>query len=252
MKQAIVVVSFGTTFPQAMRAIEGIEQAVERRCKQKIFRAFTSKIVRRRLLERDRIAVPAPRTLFAELIAQGYTTILCLPTHVIPGIEYETLLTDAAAFPQVHVAKPLLWAEADYVSCVRAVMHSIPPRADGEALLLMGHGTAHFANAAYCQLEHTFRTQGYADVYVGTVEGYPSLKHILPQLQAAGIHKAMLMPFMTVAGDHARNDLAGADEASWKSRLEARGFETRTVLKGLGEIPEIAAQFAAHLDSISS
>lgn len=250
MKQAIVVVSFGTTFPQAMPAIEGIEQAVQRRCGQKVFRAFTSKIVRRRLWERDHIAIPDPHTLFSDLTAQGYLSILCLTTHVIPGIEYETLLSDAAAFPQVHIARPLLWAQSDYTTCVHAVMNNIPPRANDEALVLMGHGTEHFANAAYCQLEHTFRTQGYANVYVGTVEGYPTLEHILPQLQAARTKKVMLMPFMIVAGDHARNDLSSSEPDSWKSQLEARGFQTRTVLKGLGEIPAIADQFAGHLDML--
>ena len=248
MKQAIAVVSFGTTVPRAMSAIEGIERAAARRCGQTVFRAFTSHFVRKRLRERDHIDIPDPRTLFTRLIQQGYSSILCLPTHVIPGIEYEALLADAAAFPQVRVAKPLLWSEADYVTCVHALMHSIPPRADGEALVLMGHGTEHFANAAYCQLEHTFRTQGYANVYVGTVEGYPTLAHILPQLHAAGIQTVLLAPFLTVAGDHAQNDLAGDAPDSWKSQLEADGFAVRTQLKGLGELPEIAEIFAGHLD----
>ena len=46
------------------------------------------------------------------------------------------------------------------------------------------------------------------------------------------------MPFMLVAGDHAKNDMAGDDEASWKNRLEREGFETEVILKGLGESPE--------------
>lgn len=250
MKHAVVVVSFGTTFPQAMPAIEGIEQAVERRCGQKVFRAFTSKIVRRRLKERDGIDIPDPHTLFAQLTEQGYDEITCLSTHVIPGVEYEMLLADAAQFPCVKVAKPLLWSESDYDTCVHAVMQSIPPRRDSEALVLMGHGTDHFANAAYCQLERKFRTEGYANVHVGTVEGYPTLDSIIPQLQANGTNKIMLMPFMIVAGDHARNDLSGDDDDSWKSQLEALGMETRTVLKGLGEIPAIADMFAGHLETV--
>lgn len=250
MKHAVVVVSFGTTFPQAMPAIEGIEQAVARRSGERVFRAFTSKIVRKRLLARDGIEVPDPHTLFTQLTEQGYDSISCLSTHVIPGVEYDMLLADAAQFPCVRVAKPLLWSESDYDACVHAVMESIPPRRDSEALVLMGHGTDHFANAAYCQLEHKFRTEGFANVHVGTVEGYPSLEHIIPQLQADGTRRVMLMPFMIVAGDHARNDLSGDEEDSWKSQLEALGFETRTVLKGLGEIPAIADKFAGHLKTI--
>lgn len=249
MKHAVVVVSFGTTFPQAMPAIERLEQAAARRTGQPVFRAFTSKIVRRRLRERDGVDIPDPHTLFTQLVEQGYDSIFCLSTHVIPGIEYDMLLTDAAQFPCVNVAKPLLWSESDYDACVKAVMENIPPRRDSEALVLMGHGTEHFANAAYCQLERKFRTEGYANVHVGTVEGYPSLDSILPQLQADGTRRVMLMPFMIVAGDHARNDLSGDGEDSWKSQLEAHGMETRTVLRGLGEIPAIAEQFAAHLET---
>ena len=247
MKQAMVVVSFGTSVPEAMKAIENVERTAEQVCGQPVYRAFTSRIIRKKLRERDGIDIPDPHTLFEHLIAQGYDSIHCLTTHVIAGIEYEQLCADAAQFPQVHMARPLLWSESDYDACVHAVMHNIPARRENEALLLMGHGTEHFANAAYCELEHKFRTEGYANVYVGTVEGYPQLDSIIPQLQAAKIKRIVLMPFLIVAGDHARNDLSGDAPDSWKSQLEALGFETRTVLMGLGENPEIAQKFAGHL-----
>ncbi|MCD8356028.1 MAG: sirohydrochlorin cobaltochelatase [Clostridia bacterium] len=250
MKQAIAVISFGTSLPEAMPAIEGIERAVENHCGQKIYRAFTSGFIRKKLKARDGMDISDPQTLFTQLTNEGYDTILCLATHVIPGIEYERLCTTAAAFPQVRMAKPLLWSESDYDTCVHAVMESIPPRKNGEALVLMGHGTEHFANAAYAQLEHKFRTEGYTNVYVGTAEGYPMLETVIPQLQADGIREIMLMPFLIVAGDHARNDLCGDDANSWKSRLESLGFTTRTVCKGLGEIPAIAQTFAEHLNTM--
>lgn len=250
MKQAIVVVSFGTSVPEAMQAIENIERAAEQVCGQPVHRAFTSRIIRRKLRERDGMDIPDPHTLFEQLCRQNYERILCLTTHVIPGIEYEQLCADAAAFPQVHMAHPLLWSQSDYDVCVHAVMQHVPPCAEHEALLLMGHGTEHFANAAYCELEHKFRTAGYSQVYVGTVEGYPQLDSIIPQLQAAKIQKVLLMPFMIVAGDHARNDLSGDAPSSWKSQLEALGFETQTILTGLGELPEIAKKFASHLQEV--
>jgi sirohydrochlorin cobaltochelatase len=52
---------------------------------------------------------------------------------------------------------------------------------------------------------------------------------------------------MLVAGDHALNDLAGKDADSWKSRLEKQGCTCYCILHGLGEIPEVAAYFAASL-----
>lgn len=248
MKQAVVVISFGTSVPEAMHAIESIEQAVANLCGQQIYRAFTSRFIRKKLYQRDGIDIPDPQTLFTQLVEQGCEEIHCICTHVIPGIEYEQLCADAAAFPQVHMAKPLLWSQADYIACVHAVMDSIPPQKENEAVLLMGHGTIHFANAAYCQLEHTFHTEGFSHVYVGTVEGYPTLDCIIPQLKANGIRQVMLMPFMIVAGDHARNDLAGTQPDSWKSRLEAAGFSTHMLYRGLGELPAIAQLLASHLN----
>ena len=47
------------------------------------------------------------------------------------------------------------------------------------------------------------------------------------------------MPLMLVAGDHAKNDLAGNDGDSWKSILMARGFDVGLKLEGLGSMPEV-------------
>ena len=55
------------------------------------------------------------------------------------------------------------------------------------------------------------------------------------------------MPLMIVAGDHARNDLAGAEADSWDSLLQAEGFETEVFLKGMGEMDGIAQLFVEHL-----
>ena len=52
---------------------------------------------------------------------------------------------------------------------------------------------------------------------------------------------------MSVAGDHARNDMAGPEEDSWKSILEKEGFTVQTILKGTGEYDAIAALWVAHL-----
>lgn len=47
MKQAMVVVSFGTSVPEAMKAIENIERTAEQVCGQPVYRAFTSRIIRK-------------------------------------------------------------------------------------------------------------------------------------------------------------------------------------------------------------
>lgn len=60
------------------------------------------------------------------------------------------------------------------------------------------------------------------------------------------VRRVELRPLMTVAGDHAKNDLAGDEEDSWRRRLEAEGYETACVLTGLGEYPAVRALFVEH------
>ena len=64
--------------------------------------------------------------------------------------------------------------------------------------------------------------------------------------ECQGVRRVLLTPFMLVAGDHANNDMAGPDPDSWKSVLEADGYEVTCRVAGLGEYPGIRAIFAAH------
>ena len=118
---------------------------------------------------------------------------------------------------------------------------------DDEMLVLMGHGTDHHANSAYPTLEYTFHALGYNQVLVGTVESFPELKNVMAKLEISGKKKVVLMPFMLVAGDHAKNDMAG-EEDSWKSELEDAGYEVRVIMKGLGEFEGIRKIFTEHLE----
>jgi len=52
---------------------------------------------------------------------------------------------------------------------------------------------------------------------------------------------------MAVAGDHARNDMAGNGPDSWKSLLGKEGFTVEPVLRGTAEIPEIVDLWVDHL-----
>jgi sirohydrochlorin cobaltochelatase len=84
-------------------------------------------------------------------------------------------------------------------------------------------------------------------VYVATVEGYPTVNDLLPKLRETKARKVYLMPLMAVAGDHARNDMAGNEPDSWKSVLTKNGYVCETVLKGTAEYPEIVDVWLDHL-----
>ena len=142
---------------------------------------------------------------------------------------------------------PLLTAAEDYAALGRALMEALPAQRADTAVLYMGHGSEHQANSAYALMEYAFHDLGRKDVVIGTVEGYPGFGEALRRLkERPQVRRVELRPLMTVAGDHAKNDLAGDEEDSWRRRLEAEGYETVCVLTGLGEHPAVRALFVEH------
>ena len=55
------------------------------------------------------------------------------------------------------------------------------------------------------------------------------------------------MPFMSVAGDHARNDLAGEEADSWKSVFTRAGIRCVPFLKGTAEFDAVVDIWVDHL-----
>ena len=252
-KKALLVVSFGTSFDEALPAIVNIEETCKKAFPEyDFFRAFTSGMIIRKLKKTRQQIIHSPEEIMEQLAGAGYEEVICQPTHIINGMEYEKMMNMLAPYkakiPLIRVGTPLLTEEEDYKKACEIVMKEIKlPMAEDEAFVLMGHGTEHFANSAYCQFENMLRDLGYENTYVGTVEGFPGLDYVIRRLKLRQIKKVYLMPLMIVAGDHARNDLAGAEEDSWDSILKAAGFETQIILKGLGEIDAIAEMFVEHL-----
>jgi sirohydrochlorin cobaltochelatase len=97
----------------------------------------------------------------------------------------------------------------------------------------MGHGTEHYANATYSELEHMMHDEGYENAFVGTVEGFPTIDNAITEVTAYGATKVVLYPFMVVAGDHANNDMAGDEADSWKTAFMNAGFEVECRIEGL-------------------
>ena len=196
--------------------------------------------------------VPTVYEVMKRLVAEGYEEVICQPTHIINGLEYDKMMNMLLAYkdqiPTIKVGTPLLTEEEDYKEACEIVMQELEkPLAKDEAFVFMGHGTEHFANSAYSQFENMLRDLGHESTYVGTVEGFPSLDYVIRRLKIRDIKKVYVMPLMIVAGDHAQNDLAGEDPDSWMNRLSSEGYEVTPVLKGLGEYPEIRRILIDHV-----
>lgn len=255
MKKAILVVSFGTSYEETRKkTIDCIEQEIQAAYPEyQVYRAWTSKMIMKKLKARDGIHIMNVREAMEQMEKDGIEEVIVQPTHVMNGYENDLMTEDAKAysshFSRVAIGAPLLTSMEDQTRIIKAVAENLPVEKD-EALILMGHGTEHFANSIYAALDYQFKDMGYPNIFVGTVEGYPELENVKKLLKKAGLKKIALAPFMIVAGDHATNDLAGNEEDSWKSLLEAEGYEVRCILKGLGEYPQVRSLLAEHIAAV--
>ena len=85
------------------------------------------------------------------------------------------------------------------------------------------------------------------NIFVGTVEGYPEVDLVKELLLKKNIKKAYLLPFMSVAGDHAKNDMAGDEEDSWKSIFTKAGIDCVPILKGTAEFDSFIDIWVDHV-----
>lgn len=250
-KRAILVVSFGTSYADTCRkTIEQIENDIRDAYPQyRIYRAWTSGMIRRKLLKRDGVRIFDVKEAMEQMHADGITQVVVQPTHVINGIENDRMTADVHSceqlFEHVVIGTPLLTSREDNERVIRAVAEELHP-SDEETVVLMGHGTEHFSNSIYAALDYQFKDMGYSNIFMGTVESYPSFDTLMRQMSASEQKRLILAPFMIVAGDHATNDLAGEEDDSWKNQFEQAGFSVQCVLKGLGEYPAIRQVLLEH------
>lgn len=251
-KKVILVVSFGTSYRETReKTIGAIEHEIAAAWPDwEVRRAFTSSMILRVLRERDGIHIDNVTEAMERLVADGVKTLAVQPTHIINGEEYEKMMCQlspyAERFETFRVGRPLLTSASDYERVISAVMGETHVGGE-DALVLMGHGTEHHVDAAYAALDYRFKDMGHENVFVGTVEGYPSIEQVQKQLSGYPAKRLILMPFMIVAGDHAVNDMAGDEEDSWKNIFASQGYKITCILKGLGEMQAVRDIYLDHV-----
>lgn len=253
MSKAIIVVSFGTTYPETRKkTIQACEEAIQKRFPDfQVYRAFTSNVVIKRIKKNEGITVPTVNQLLEQLKKDGVKEVYIQPLHVILGSEYEKVLHQANQlkheFDILKIGKPLLFSEEDYERVGDILVEEYGQYDAHEATILMGHGSQHYAFTAYAALDHMLMD---TPVYIGCVESYPPVEDLEKRLEAKGIKKVHLAPFMLVAGDHATNDLCSDEEGSWKHFFTEKGYQVETHLIGLGEYPSVQELYVQHLEQI--
>jgi len=259
--KAILVVSFGTSYNENRKmTIGAIEDMVSKRYPGWVVRrAFTSKVIIEKLMKRDNEKIDYIDDAMERLLDDGIRTVIVQPTHIMNGMEYDDIVDIvceyANDFDQIFIGKPLLTSEDDYDLVVDVIGKTHIKEAreiagDEAAIILMGHGTEHFANSTYSQLHLKLQLSEHSNVFVTTVEGFPKYEDTISLMEGRGYKEVVLFPFMLVAGDHANNDMASDEEDSLRSVLERSGYNVHCVVKGLGEYEEFRELFLMRIDDL--
>ena len=272
-EKELLVVSFGTSFNDSRVAdIKSIEDALQAANPDwSVRRAFTAQIIINHIQARDGEKIDNMEQARERAIANGVKQLVVQPTHLMHGAEYDEMCAAIDKvrdkFESVEIAEPMLGEvgndatviNADKEAAAKAVVaaaleesgyeSTAAAKDAGVAYVLMGHGTAHVAKVTYSQMATQMAKLGYENVFVGTVEGEPeetSCEAVIEAVKNAGYTTVVLRPLMVVAGDHANNDMAGADDDSWKTMFEAAGFTVNCQISGLGRIADVQALYVAH------
>ena len=241
-KCATLMVYFGTTNDQTRALTIDSLNKKAKEIAENLFEAYTSRIVIKRLKERD-IEKETPGEVLTHLSNEGFTNITVIPTFIIPGKESKMLDEEVNSFrekfKEITVKTPLLCSveDCDFVTDVIAERNKT--NTPSHHVLFVGHGTDDPATAVYSQMDYMLKAKGFINMHVATIEGYPTFETALQLLKKGNAKTVTLVPLMFVAGDHAVNDIS----KEWKENLEKNGFKVELNIEGLGQIPQIQSYY---------
>ena len=249
-KKAVLVVSFGTSHNDTRsKTIDVIESRLAAAFPEyDLFRAFSSPTIIKKLYMRDGVRTDDIDGAMGKLSAAGYDEVICQPTYVINGFEYADMRSTVEKYRNnrmtVKIGEPLLTGSGDYEELIACLAQGMEPQ---KTYVFVGHGSGHPADSAYAALDYRLKANGYTNAFVGTIEGYPDIDTVLKTLQYGSASKTVVLsPLMMVAGDHAKNDLAGNGEASWLCVLTEAGYRVELNLRGLGEYQTVSELLIGH------
>lgn len=270
---ALLLVTFGSTYPGPHQTFARVKQHfAERFPERDVYMAFTSGMCMRRWFAKTGEQYYPADAWLSVLGQAGYERISIQSLHVIPGLEYSFIKKRylpkfEQQYPHIPVVvgEPLLYDEADVRRVGDIIYSKFEDRLRaGEGLVMMGHGngTDKFpeANGKYDELNAYLQSLS-QQIVIGTVDYesmlYEQVSAHLAQHMPQGATLNFL-PLMSVAGDHALNDMVGEweegeelEEQSWRERLLREGYlsdiETNCHLHGLADYEEIRDIWVQHL-----
>ena len=252
---AVLLVAFGSTWNNAFLAFDKTKAAYEAAFPNAdVYVCFSSDICINRasvgenvddngnIVKRDYYE---PRYLLHAIGAAKYSKIYVQSLQVIPGEEFAAVVASVKKFmnngyigdahlDDAYLAKladdeaiflglPLLNdPEVDVPEVAKQLNNLYKSEAQQGVVAFMGHGNPDTydtfkANIRYEQLEEELQKFS-PNYFVGTVDMEDNYKQdVLARMQAKGINsgKMYLHALMSIAGDHAHNDMAGEGAEYW-------------------------------------
>lgn len=245
MKKGIVIASFGSTYEEALKnTIEVIENKMKKIYgKKNIERAFTSNKIRQKLKIRKNLTIFTPNEALQSLKNKGFEKIFTMSIHILNGIEHKKLDSSFG-----KVSEPLLFNDIDYEKIAKNTEFN--DTKGNDAIIFIGHGSEDISDKSYEKMQNFYEKIGKKNIFVGTIEGKITILDILEKLKNTNYKKILLKPFLIVAGDHAKNDIASDNENSCKTILSKNGYEVQTELVGMGEYKFIQDMFFEKFEKI--
>jgi len=281
-KNGILLVTFGSSYEAPQETFKTIGAATKAKFPGVEIRwAYTAELILNKLrqgngegtLNGQKIDNDNPEEALIQMVKDGYSKITVQSLHIIPGEEFDDVVGTVEKvkkqFPGLECAigKPLLDSPEDLTEVARVLAEKFKAEtAAGQPVCLMGHGTPeHVNHNRYAQLEDELQKLSPL-FYIGVVdpntvlddeENAPLIDGVLPKIKSLNLKdkKVTISPLMSIAGDHASNDMNGVtnsaklDEQSWKERFEGEGYAVTSVMKGLGDYAEINAIWMKHLEA---
>ena len=252
---AVLLVAFGSTWNNAFQAFDKTKAAYEAAFPQAdVYVCFSSDICINRasagentddngnIVKRDYYE---PRYLLHAIGAAKYSKIYVQSLQVIPGEEFAAVVASVKKFMNngylanahlddkylakladdeaIYLGMPLLNNPDEDVPEVAKQLNTLyANEAKQGVVAFMGHGNpdkydTFKANIRYTQLEEALQ-QYSPNYFVGTVDMENNFKQdVLERMEEKGLvnGKMFLHALMSIAGDHAHNDMAGEGDEYW-------------------------------------
>ena len=300
---AVLLVAFGSTWNNAFLAFDKTKAAYESAFPEAdVYISFSSDICINRasigenvddngnIVKRDYYE---PRYLLHAIGAAKYSKIYVQSLQVIPGEEFAAVVASVKKFMNngyignahlddeyleklaldegIFLGMPLLSDPEVDVPAVAAELNKLYASEAAQGVVaFMGHGNPDSydtfkANIRYTQLEQDLQKFS-PNYFVGTVDMPDNYKQdVMSRMQAKGIKsgKISLHALMSIAGDHAHNDMAGegedywddedpeSEETSWYEFFNHKGYTANVPLagkhpQGLLELPGVLQVWINH------